>query len=181
MCTEPPPAPPPHTHLSISPYGASAVGEQLGHVVVAAELPETGLQVEVPVEAQRAVPPQSAAELVGRRVSHALGAAGRGGDEAVARGDLAVVEQVGAAVVSHASPVGAESQVKVHERPSGDDRKHACETQRGEVIPSGPPPTTFDAQWLFQKLGREQIDTENKKQGSKEEGNLVETRQKQTD
>ena len=119
-----------HTHLSISPYGASAVSEQLRHVVVAGELPETGLQVEVSVEAQRAVPPQSAAELIGRRVPHALGAAHRGGDEAVTGGDLVVVEQVRAAVVPNPGSVRTESQVKVHEGPGGDYRKHACEGER---------------------------------------------------
>lgn len=123
-----------HTHLSISPYGASAISEQLRHMVVAGELPETGFQVEVSVEAQRAVPPQGAAELIGRWVSHALGAARRSSDEAVTSGDLIVVEQVGAAVVSDAGSVGTESQVKVHERSSGDYWKHACEAERDDVI-----------------------------------------------
>lgn len=39
------------TNLSVSTDGAPAVSEQLGHVVVAAELPQTSFQVEVPVEA----------------------------------------------------------------------------------------------------------------------------------
>lgn len=104
-------------------------------MIVAAELPETRLQVEVPVEAQRAVAAQGAAELVRRRVSHALGAARGGGDEAVARGDLLMVQQVGATVVAHPGPVGAESQLKVHERAGGDDRKHACQEEE-KVIPT---------------------------------------------
>ena len=119
-----------HTHLSVSPYGASAVGEQLRHVVVAGELPQAGLQVQVPVEAQRAVPPQRAAELIGRRVPHAFGVARGRGDEAVTRGDLVVVEQVGAAVVADPRSVGAESQFEVHERAGGDHREHACGARR---------------------------------------------------
>lgn len=115
------------THLSVSPYVAPAVGEQLGHVVVAGELPQAGFQVQVPVETQRAVPPQGAAELIGRRISHTLGVTGGGGDEAVTCADLLVVEQVGAAVVSDPGPVRAESQFKVHEGPSGDHRQHACQ------------------------------------------------------
>lgn len=105
------------TDLSVSPDGAPTVGEQLGHVVVAAELPQTGFQVEVPVEAECAVPPERAAELIRRRLSHAVGAARRRGDEAVARGDLLVVQQVGAAVVSDPGSVGTERQLEVHERP----------------------------------------------------------------
>lgn len=120
-----------HTHLSISPYGASAVSEQLRHVVVAGELPETRFQVQVPVEAQCAVPPQRVAELICRCVSHAFRAARRSGDEAVTCGDLLVVKQVGAAVVSNPGSIGTESQFKVHERASGDYRKHACETKKG--------------------------------------------------
>lgn len=115
-----------HAHLSISPYGASAVGEQLRHVIVAGELPETGLQVEIPVEAQCAVPPQRATELIGRCVSHAFRVARWSGDEAVTCGDLIVVKQVGAAVVSNPGTIGTESQLKVHERASGDYWKHAC-------------------------------------------------------
>ena len=115
-----------HTHLSISPYGASAVSEQLRHVVVTGELPETGLQVEVPVEAQCTVPPQRVAELIRRCVSDAFGAARRGGDEAVTSGDLVVVQQVGAAMVPDPGPVWTESQFKVHERASRDHRQHSC-------------------------------------------------------
>lgn len=125
------------THLAVSADGASAVGEQLGHVIVAGELPQTGLQVEVPVEAQCAVAAHGTAVLVRRRVSHALGAARGGSDEAVTRGDLLVVEQVGATVVSDPGTVGAESQFKVHERASGDHRKHACEVKKNaDVIPT---------------------------------------------
>ncbi len=105
-------------------------------MVVAGELPETGFQVQVPVEAQCAVPPQSVAELIGRRVSHTFRAARRSGDEAVTCGDLLVVEQVGAAVVSDPGSVRTESQFKVHERASRDYRKHACETKREDVIPT---------------------------------------------
>lgn len=86
-------------------------------MVVAAELPQTGLQVQVPVEAQGAVPPEPAAELIRRRVSHAVGVARGGGDEAVSRGDLLVVQEVGAAVVSDPGSVGTERQLKVRERP----------------------------------------------------------------
>ncbi|TNN63522.1 hypothetical protein EYF80_026264 [Liparis tanakae] len=111
--------------------GGREVGEQLRHVVVAGELPETGFEVEVPVEAQCAVPPQSAAELIGRRVARALGAPRRGGDEAVACGDLIVVEQVGAAVVSDPGSVRTQGQFKVHERASGDHRQHACKGRKG--------------------------------------------------
>lgn len=125
-----------HTHLSVSPYGASAVGEQLRHVVVAGELPETSLQVEILVESQRVVSPQRAAELIGCRVSHTFRAARRSGDEAVTCGDLIVVEQVGAAVVPDPGPVGTESQFKVHQRPGGNYWKHACKAQRDSVIPS---------------------------------------------
>lgn len=106
------------THLSISPYGASTVSKQLRHVVVAGELPETGFQVEVPVEAQCAVPPQRAAELIWRRVPHALRAARRCSDEAVSCGDLGVVKQVRAAVVSDPGSIGTESQFKVREAAS---------------------------------------------------------------
>lgn len=101
-------------------------------MVVAGELPETGLQVEVPVEAQRAVAAQSAAELIGRCVSRALGAPRRGGDEAVTCGDLIVVQQVGAAVVSDPGSIRAQSQFKVGERASGDYRKHACKERERE-------------------------------------------------
>lgn len=126
-----------NTHLAVSADGASAVGEQLGHVIVAGELPQTGLQVEVLVEAQRAVAAQGAAVLVRRRVSHALGATRGGGDKAVTRGDLLVVEQVGATVVSDSGTIGAESQFKVHEGASGDHRKHACEVEKNaDVIPT---------------------------------------------
>lgn len=106
------------THLSISSYGASTLSEQLGHVVVAGELPETGFQVQVPVEAQCAVAPKRAAELIGHRVPHTLRAACGSGDEAMTCGDLLVVQQVGAAVVSNPGPIRTESQVKVHERAS---------------------------------------------------------------
>lgn len=116
-------------HLSVSADGAPAVGEQLGHVVVAGELPQAGLQVEVAVEAQRVVASQGAAELVRRRVAHALRVARGSRDEAVAGGDLLVVEQVGAAVVPDPGAVRAERQVKVHERAGGDYRKHACEDE----------------------------------------------------
>lgn len=37
-------------YLSISPNCASAVTEQLGHVIVAGEFPQTSLQVKVSVE-----------------------------------------------------------------------------------------------------------------------------------
>lgn len=93
------------THLPICADGAAAVSEQLRHVVVAGELPEAGFQVQVPVEAQRAVSPQRAAELIGCRVPHALRAARGSSDEAMTCGDLFVVKQVGAAVVSHPGPV----------------------------------------------------------------------------
>lgn len=101
-------------------------------MVVAGELPETGFQVEVFVEAQCAVPPQGPAELVGGRVAHALWAARRSGDEAVAGADLVEVEQVGTAVVPDPGPVRTERQVEVHERASGDYWEHACkaETER---------------------------------------------------
>lgn len=99
-------------------------------MVIAGELPKTCLQVQVPVEAQCAVPPQRAAELIGRHVSHAFGVACGGGDEAVTGGDLLVVEQVGAAVVSDPGSVWAESQLKVHERAGGDYWKHTCEKKR---------------------------------------------------
>lgn len=105
-------------------------------MVVAGELPETCFQVEVPVEAQCAVPPQRAAELIGRCVSHAFWAARRGGDEAVTCGDLVVVKQVGAAVVPDPGSIWTESQFKVHEGAGGDDRKHACEAKRDDVIPT---------------------------------------------
>lgn len=118
-----------HTHLSISAYGASAVSEQLGHVVVAGELPETGFQVEVFVEAQCAVPPQRAAELIGGRISHALRAARQSSDEAVASADLIEVEQVGTAVVSDPGSIRTERQVEVHEWASGDYWEHACKSR----------------------------------------------------
>lgn len=95
-------------------------------MVVAAELPQTGFQVQVPVEAQRAGAPERAAELIRRRVAQAVGAARGRRDEAVTCGDLLVVQKVGAAVVSDAGPIGTERQLKVRERPGGDDRKHAC-------------------------------------------------------
>ena len=99
-------------------------------MVVAGKLPETGLQVEIPVEAQCAVPPQSTAELIGCRVSHTFRAAQRISDETMTCGDLIVVKQVGAAVISNAGSVKTESQVKVHEGASGDDRKHTCQAKR---------------------------------------------------
>lgn len=114
-----------HTDLSISPNGASTVSEQLRHVVVTGELPQTGFQVQVPVETQCAVPTQGATELIRRCVSHAVRAAYGFGDKAMACGDLPVIEQVGAAVVSNPRPVWTESQLKVRERPGGDHRKHA--------------------------------------------------------
>lgn len=119
------------THLSVSAYGSSTVCEQLGHVVVAVELPQTRFQVQVPVEAQRAVPPQRAAELIRHRVSHALRAARGRGDEPVASGDLVIVQHVGTAVVPYPGSIGAEGEVEVHERASGDDRKHACKEGNG--------------------------------------------------
>lgn len=97
---------------------------------VAGELPQTGFQVEVPVKTQSAVPPQSTAELIGRRISHALRIPSGSGDEAVTCGDLAEIKQVGAAVVSDAGSIRTESQVKVHQRPSGDYRKHTCDAER---------------------------------------------------
>lgn len=115
------------THLAVRADGSPAVRQQLGHVVVAAELPQTSFQVQVPVEAQRAVPPERAAELIRRRVARAVGVARGRRDEAVTCGDLLVVQKVGAAVVSHAGSIGTECQLKVHERPGGDHWKHACE------------------------------------------------------
>ena len=105
------------TNLSVSPDGTPAVCEQLGHVVVAAELPPAGFQVQVPVEAQCALPPERAAELIRRHVSHAVGVERGLGDEAVGCGDLLVVQEVGAAVVSDPGSVGTERQLEVCERP----------------------------------------------------------------
>ena len=111
-------------HLSVRANGPSAVGEQLGHVVVADELPQASLQVEVPVEAQCAVAPEGGAVLVRRDLADALRVAGGLGDEAVARAHLVVVQQVGAAVVAHARAVRTESQLEVGQRTRGDHRQH---------------------------------------------------------
>lgn len=101
-------------------------------MVVAGELPETSLQVQVPVEAQCAVAPKRAAELIGHCLSHAFRAACGSCDEAMTCGDLLVVQQVGAAVVSNPGPIRTECQVKVHKRTSRDYRKHACKLTKKE-------------------------------------------------
>lgn len=100
-------------YLSIRAYRASAVIEQLGHVVVAGELPETSLQVEVPVESQGVGRAHGGAVLVGRRLADDLGVLRCVSDEAVAGLDLVEVQQVGAAMVSHPCAVWAQGELKV--------------------------------------------------------------------
>lgn len=94
-------------YLSISPDGAAAVAEQLRHVVVVCELPQTGLQVEVPVEPQGAGPPEVRAVLVRRRFADHLLISGGLCDEGEASPGLGVIQQVGAAVVADAGAVRA--------------------------------------------------------------------------
>ena len=111
-------------YLSISPNGASAVAEQLGHVVVAGELPQAGLQVQVPVEPQRAGSPEGAAELVRGRVADDFWVLGGVGEEAVASLDLGEVQQVRAAVVADTGSVRAQRELEVREGPGGHYGQH---------------------------------------------------------
>lgn len=104
-------------YLSVSPDRAAAVAEQLGHVVVVGELPQTGLQVEVPVEPQGAGSPEVRAVLVRRRLTNHLLISGGLSDEGEASLGLGVIQQVGAAVVAHAGAVGAQRELKVGEGP----------------------------------------------------------------
>lgn len=111
-------------HLSISANGASAVAEQLRHVVVAGELPQTCFQVEVSVEPQRAGSPEGRTELVRCGLTNHFRVFGGVGEEAVASLHLCVVQQVGTAMVSHAGTIGAESEFKVGQGSSGHHRQH---------------------------------------------------------
>lgn len=94
-------------HLSISPNGPAAVAEQLRHVVVVCELPQAGLQVEVPVEPQSAGTPEVCAVLVRRRFADHLLISSGLCDEGKASLGLGVIQQVGAAVVADAGAVRA--------------------------------------------------------------------------
>lgn len=112
-------------HLSVCANGASTGVKQFRHVVVAAELPQARLQVEVAVEAQGVGAAHAHTVLVRRGLSDDLRVLGGVGDEAVTCLDLVEVQQVGAAVVSHAGAVGTQGQLKVREGPRGDDWQHA--------------------------------------------------------
>lgn len=100
-------------YLSISPNGASAVTEQLGHVVVSGEFPQTSLQVEVSVESQCARSPEGSAELVRSGLTDYFWIFGGFREEAMASLDLSEVQQVGAAVVADTGTVGAQCELKV--------------------------------------------------------------------
>lgn len=79
-------------YLSIRPDRTSTGGEQLGHVVVTIKLPQTSLQIQVPVESQAVGGAHVGAVLVGRRLADDLRVLGGVGDEAVARLDLVEVQ-----------------------------------------------------------------------------------------
>lgn len=48
--------------------------------------------------------------------------------------DLAVVQQVGAAMISHPRAIRTERQLKVGERTSGDHREHPYNTEKCKLI-----------------------------------------------
>lgn len=97
-------------------------------------------------------------------------------------GDLIVVKQVGAAVVSDPGSIRAESQFKVHERASGDYWKHTCKAKMED--------SKCVQLYLIHAL-REMMKTverdswKEKAMGGPEKtggkGNLEETKQKETD
>ena len=111
-------------YLSISPDGASTVTEQLRHVIVAGEFPQTSLQVEVPVESQCAGSPEGSAVLVRGRLADHLWIFGGFGEEAVASLDLSVVQQIGATMVANTCTIRAQREFEVGQVPSGHDRQH---------------------------------------------------------
>lgn len=103
----------PERYLAICAYRPSAVAQQLRHVVIAVKLPKAGLQVQVAVEPQRVGAPHPCTVLVWCCLANDLRVLGAIGDEAIASLDLIVIQQVGAAMVAHTSPVGAQSQLKI--------------------------------------------------------------------
>lgn len=111
-------------YLSISSNGASTVTEQLRHVVVAGEFPQARLQVEVSVESQCAGSPEGGAVLVRGHLADHFWVSGGFGEEAVAGRDLAVVQQIGAAMVANAGTIRAQCELKVRQRSGGHYGQH---------------------------------------------------------
>lgn len=66
----------PVAYLSICPNGASTIREELGHVIVANELPQAGFQVQVAVEAQGVEASDCWAVLIGNGLSNHIGILG---------------------------------------------------------------------------------------------------------
>lgn len=111
-------------YLSISPNGASTVTEQLRHVIVASEFPQTSLQVEVSVESQCTGCPEGRAVLVRRSLTDHFWIFCCFCKEAVASLDLSVVQQIGAAMMANTGTIWAQRQLKIRQRPSGHYRQH---------------------------------------------------------
>lgn len=118
------------SHLPICSDSSPAVCEQLRHVIITHKLPQTGLQVQVPVEAQSALASDDRAVLIRQSLSDALYIPGGLGQKAMSCGHLIKVQQIGAPVVSHSSAISAQSQLKVGQCTSGDHREHAWSTQK---------------------------------------------------
>lgn len=112
-------------YLSISPNCASAVTEQLWHVIVTCELPQTSLQVEVPVEPQGTGPPKGSAVLVWRCLADHLWIFGGFSKEAIASLNLSVVQQIGAAMVANTGTIRTQRELKVRQGPGGHYRQHS--------------------------------------------------------
>lgn len=100
-------------YLSISPNVASTVTEQLRHVIVAGEFPQTSFQVEVSVESQCAGSPEGSAVLVRGCLADHFWISSGFSKEAVAGLDLSVVQQIGAAMVANTGTVWAQRELKV--------------------------------------------------------------------
>lgn len=118
-------------YLSISPNGPTTVIEQLRHVIVAGELPQTSLQIKVSVEPQCTGSPERSAILVWGRLADHLWVFGGVGEEAVVSLDLSVIQQIGAAMVANAGAIWAQRQLEVRQRPRRHYRQHTWgQTQR---------------------------------------------------
>lgn len=112
-------------YLSISPDGASTVTEQLRHVIVTGEFPQTGLQVEVSVESQCTGSPEGSAVLVRGHLANHFWIFGGFSKEAVASLDFSVVQQIGAAMVANTGAIRAQRELKVRQGPGGHYRQHS--------------------------------------------------------
>ena len=122
------------THLSVCSNHTAALVQELGHVIVSVELPQAGLEVQVAVESQGLLSAELWRELVGVRVPDHVGVLCLLCDEAVLGLDLAVVEEVGAAVGADAVSVFAERELEVGELAGGDDGQHTIWGDRKQEI-----------------------------------------------